>query len=195
MNKARVFPRWAQIQLFRQQVSNHPDVVACRSPAVCQPQPSDGSSAIAWSALPPDFCHFHALLPAMQLRAFSSSAPSAARLDPATAQLMFQHGLSQAQACVSNVWEAATIERRNKAMQELDRWLQNLHVAWGKNLLTCTPADLVVYCIVFTAVVVTMPHSTKEVRSNAYHSHVGRTSRATASSTPRTEMTTRDQLS
>ena len=30
-------------------------------------------------------------------------------------------------------------------MQELDSWLQALPAAWGGNLLTCTPADLVVY--------------------------------------------------
>ena len=115
------------------------------SPAASQTQPSDGSSALPWSVLPLDFCQFVALLPAMQLRAFSSSAPSAARLDPASAQLMLQHGLSKAQARVSNVWEAATIQRCNKAMQELDGWLQALPAAWGINLLTCTPADLVVY--------------------------------------------------
>ena len=81
----------------------------------------------------------------MQLRAYSHPAPPVARMDTASAQLMFQHGLMQAQARVSNVWEAATLQRRDKAMQELDQWLQQLPALWNKTLLTCTPGDLVVY--------------------------------------------------
>jgi len=113
--------------------------------ALSQPLPSDGLTATARSALPPDFCQFDALLPAMQLRAFSAPVNSEARLDPSSAQLMFHQSLAQAQCRVLNVWEASTIQRRSKAMQELDTWLQQLPAAWGKTLMTCTPADLVVY--------------------------------------------------
>lgn len=56
----------------------------------------------------------------MQLSACQSPASSHQRLDSAAAQLMFQHALMQGQARVANVWEAQTILRRNKAMQELD---------------------------------------------------------------------------
>ena len=86
------------------------------------------------------------MLPAMHLMAFSqaSSLPTA-RMDPIAAQQMFQQGLFRAQARVFNVWEADTIQRRNKAMQELDHWLQQLPATWCKTLLNCTPADLVVY--------------------------------------------------
>ena len=81
----------------------------------------------------------------MQLGAFCTPALPAARMDAASAQLMFQQGLTQGQARVSNVWEAATVQRHTKAMQELDSWLQQLPASWSKNLMTCTPADIVVY--------------------------------------------------
>jgi len=42
-------------------------------------------------------------------------------------------------------WEAATVARRAKHMQELDSWLGLLPTAIDKNLATCTPADLLVY--------------------------------------------------
>ncbi len=80
----------------------------------------------------------------MQLRAFSNPTSPFERLDSASAQMVFQHGFVQAQARVSNVWEAETVLRRNKAMQELGTWLKQLPADWGKSLLTCTPADLVV---------------------------------------------------
>ena len=66
-------------------------------------------------------------------------------MDAASAQQMFQHGLRQAQDRVSHNWEAETVTRRTKTMQELDQWLQQLPAEWNKGLMTCTPADLVVY--------------------------------------------------
>ena len=81
----------------------------------------------------------------MQLRNFTPAASSVARLGPAAAQQMFQSSLVQAQGRVSHNWEVETIQRRNKAMQELDSWLQQLPAQWKKTLLSCTPADIVVY--------------------------------------------------
>lgn len=41
-------------------------------------------------------------------------------------------------------WEAGTVQRRDRAMQEGGQWLQQLPSEWNKTLLTCTPADVVV---------------------------------------------------
>ena len=72
----------------------------------------------------------------MQLGAFHTPALPAAHMDAASAQLIFQQGLTQGPARVSNVWEAATVQQRTKAMQELDSWLQQLPASWSKNLMT-----------------------------------------------------------
>ena len=81
----------------------------------------------------------------MQLRNFTSPVQSVARLEAAAAQQMFQQSLFQAQARVSHNWEAGTVQWRNRAMQGFGQWLQQLPSEWNKTLLTCTPADVVVY--------------------------------------------------
>jgi len=67
------------------------------------------------------------------------------RMADASAQLMYQKGLGSAYSRMQHNWEAATVSRRAKHMQELDSWLEHLPTAMGKNLATCTPADLLVY--------------------------------------------------
>ena len=44
---------------------------------------------------------------------------------------------------ILNVWESTTTARREKAMSELHQWLCCLPPLWGKNLLTCTPTDVI----------------------------------------------------
>ena len=65
-------------------------------------------------------------------------------MDPAAAEQMFHQSSAQAQHRVSHNWEAETI-RGNRAMQELDSWLQKLSAEWNKTLLSRTPADVMVY--------------------------------------------------
>ena len=45
----------------------------------------------------------------------------------------------------ANMWEADTVVRRDKAMQELHVWLQQLPASMDKSLLTCSPADILVF--------------------------------------------------
>lgn len=96
--------------------------------------------------LPSNFCQFDSLLPALNLQKYSSPpAVPLQRLDPHAAQLMYQSSLCQAQIRVSNAWETATVQRREKTMQELHTWLSHLPAAWGKSLLNCTPADVIAF--------------------------------------------------
>ena len=67
------------------------------------------------------------------------------RMADASAQLMYQKGLGSAYSRMQHNWEAATVSYTAKHMQELDSWLEHLPAAMGKNLATCTPADLLVY--------------------------------------------------
>ena len=58
---------------------------------------------------------------------------------------MNQKALHSAQATISQAWEANTIQRRDKALQELNEWLSQLPTQWERSLMTCTPADLIAF--------------------------------------------------
>ena len=83
----------------------------------------------------------------MQLRNITTPVQAVAQLDSTAAQQMFQQSLVQAQAKVSHHWEAETVQRRIRAMQEvqLGQWLQKWPSDWSKTLLTCTPADVLMH--------------------------------------------------
>ena len=61
------------------------------------------------------------------------------------AQLMYQHSLLQAEARISNAWEADTVAPRDKTMQEFSQWLSQLPAQWDRSLMNCTPADVVAF--------------------------------------------------
>ena len=58
---------------------------------------------------------------------------------------MYQGALSTAHIRISNAWEADTIARRDKTMQELNLWLSQLPAMWHKTLMSCTPADIIAF--------------------------------------------------
>ena len=97
--------------------------------------------------LSPCSSNFDSWLPAMYLQHYSlpSSAANVARLDPHSAQLMYQQSLQQAQTRISNAWEADTVARRDKTMQEFSLWLSQLPAVWGRTLMNCTPADVIAF--------------------------------------------------
>ena len=115
-------------------------------PVETAPRLSDGLHANQ-PGLPPFSSDFDSWLPALHLQHYSlpSSAANPARLDPQSAQLMYQQSLQQAQTRISSAWEADTVARRDKKMQEFSCWLTQLPAAWGKNLMNRTPADVIAF--------------------------------------------------
>ena len=69
----------------------------------------------------------------------------AKQLDPWAAQPMYHNALHSAQATISQAREVNTTQQREKTMQELNEWLSQLPTQWEKSLMTCTPADLIVF--------------------------------------------------
>ena len=66
-------------------------------------------------------------------------------MDATAAQQMYLQSLGTAQSRMNHVWEPATVLRRNKQMQELHSWLSRLPASMDKTVMTCTPADLLVF--------------------------------------------------
>ena len=77
--------------------------------------------------------------------AYLLKQPQQSSLDPWAAQPMYHNALHSAQATISQAWEVNTTQRREKTMQELNEWLSQLPTQWEKSLMTCTPADLIVF--------------------------------------------------
>ena len=88
---------------------------------------------------------FDALLPALNLQQYNVPPEQATRLDFVAAQQVYIDSLTAAQSIIQHVWEPDTVRRREKTMQELSSWLNQLPVAWGRTLLTCSPADILAF--------------------------------------------------
>ena len=141
---ARVYPRWAQIQLFRQHVNKHPCcALQVGFSCICAP-------AFRWHS-----CN-GVDSTASQLLSIQRSAACYATQGLHSSQLSCKDGPHCCSADdpsefgsrsdrVSHSWQAETVQQRNRAMQELDSWPQTLPAERNKTLLSCTPADVVVY--------------------------------------------------
>ena len=84
------------------------------------------------------------MLPAINLNKYGSTVQPGRLNSTQTAQLYYQ-SLHSDNGKMSNVCAADTVSRRDKAMQELHTWLQQLPADLGKTLLTCNPADILVF--------------------------------------------------
>ena len=87
---------------------------------------------------------FDAMLPAINLNKYGSTVEPE-RLSDMQATQLYYNSLLSANDKMSNKWAAETVRRRDMTMQELHTWLQQLPASLGKSLMTCSPADVLVF--------------------------------------------------
>ncbi|BDA41869.1 hypothetical protein COCOBI_02-6640 [Coccomyxa sp. Obi] len=67
------------------------------------------------------------------------------QLSAAAAMSLYQHGMASAAARDACRWEHDTISKRQRAAAEFSVFLQTLPAAWGLNMMTARPLDIIMY--------------------------------------------------